>query len=73
MIDFFRQRTIDIRLKGIAEIGRAEKSVDSNEQLPDVSSIVLGERADGYLCVHNLIPGGDFPRIVLANVLVSVR
>jgi hypothetical protein len=60
-IDFFRQRMFDIYLKGVAEMGRAEKSVDSNEQLPDVSGIVLGKRADGYLCVHNLIPADEQP------------
>jgi hypothetical protein len=52
-IDFFRQRALNIHLKGVTEVGRAEESVDSNEQLPHVSGIVLGERADGYLCVHN--------------------
>ena len=55
-IDFFGQRALDIRLKGVAQVGRAEKSVNSDEQLPDVSSIVPGKRADGYLCVHKLIP-----------------
>ena len=58
-IDFFPQRTFDIRFKGVAEVGRAEKSVDSDEQLPDLSGIVLLERADGYLCVHNLIPASS--------------
>jgi len=50
---------LDIHLKGVTEVGRAEKSVDSNEQLPDVSGILLGKRADGYLCVHNLIPADE--------------
>ena len=36
-VPFFPQRTFDIRLKGVAEVGRAEKSVDSDEQLPDLT------------------------------------
>jgi hypothetical protein len=58
-IDFFTQRTFDIRLESVAQMGQAEKSVDSDEQLPDLSGIVLRERADGYLCVHNLIPASS--------------
>jgi hypothetical protein len=48
-----------LRFKGVAEVGRAKKSVDSDEQLPDLSGIVLRERADGYLCVHDLIPASS--------------
>ena len=46
---------LDIHLKGVTEVGRAEKSVDSNEQLPDLSGMLLGKRAD-YLCVHIFLP-----------------
>jgi len=35
---------LDIHLKGVTKVGRAEKSVDSNEQLPDVSGILLVKR-----------------------------
>jgi hypothetical protein len=45
---------LDIHLKGVTEVRRAEKSVDSNEQFPDVSGILLGKRADSYICVHSL-------------------
>jgi hypothetical protein len=47
---------LDIHLKGVTEVGRAEKSVDSNEQLPDLSGMLLGKRADDYLCVHIFLP-----------------
>ena len=70
-IDFFPQRTLNIRLKGVAEVGRAEKPVDSDEQLPDLSGIVLRERADGYLWVQNLIPAGELPRVLAIPLLRS--
>jgi hypothetical protein len=44
-------------------VGRAEKSVDSDEQLADLGGIALSKRADGYLFAHNLIPADELPRI----------
>jgi hypothetical protein len=44
-------------------MGRAERSVDRDEQLPDLGGIALSERADGYLFAHNLIPADELPCI----------
>jgi len=64
---------LDMRLKGVAKVGRAEESVDSDEQLPNLSGIVLCERPDNYLYVHNPILAGELPRglpdLSAANVL----
>ena len=67
-IDLFPQRTFDIRLKGVAKVGRAEESVDSDEQLPNLSGIVLSERPDKYLYIHNLILVGELPRVLPQSV-----
>jgi hypothetical protein len=45
---------LDIRLKGVAEVGRAEKPTDGYEQGSHLSGILLDKRADGYLCFHIL-------------------
>jgi hypothetical protein len=58
-IDFFRQRVLDIHLKVVTEVGRAEKPVDGDEQGSHLSRILIGKWADDYLCVHNLIPADE--------------
>jgi hypothetical protein len=52
---------LDIHLKGVTEVGWAEKPVDSYEQLPDVRGILLGKRPDSHLSVHNSIPADEQP------------
>ena len=63
-IDFLNQRTLDIHLKGVAKVERAEKPIHGDEQSSDLCSVALRKRADGYLFLHDLMPADELPRIL---------
>jgi hypothetical protein len=45
---------LDVHLKSVPEVGRAEKPIDGYEQGSHLSGILLDKRADGCLCFHIL-------------------
>jgi hypothetical protein len=55
-VNLFDQCALDICLEGIAEIGWAKKPIDRDEQVSDLSGILLDKRANYDACAQVDLP-----------------